>query len=257
MNKKLFILIFIVTTMLVLTGCMNFVEDKDGKAELPLEERIYFYGFNEEDSKILFEKFENACSDIGMDMEQIEKWEKADTGTPLGEIYTFIYKDYKFNTKADKGGLIIRSISSREKEMESLYLRGYEPINVDGFLTGKYDINAERKKVEIEETETVDEKGQITLVYGELGTYGEIETQKVPDSDRTEEFINYHIPAGKYTVRNNGKWAVVFILDKKETDKVVHKIEFGKANETFELDLKKAEMIFITIGANITLIPFE
>lgn len=115
----------------------------------------------------------------------------------------------------------------------------------------------ERKKIEDPGANTETETEAIVLKYGELGKYG-----KTISLDGLD-YINYHVPAGKYTITNKGKLCKVFLAEDKYyknssgymENKIVETIEFSSYNETKTIVVGKGEHLELTIHANVTLVP--
>lgn len=97
----------------------------------------------------------------------------------------------------------------------------------------------------------------IVLVDGQLGDYGKYITLD------GEEYINYHVPEGKYTVVSNVNYCKVY-LAKDEYYKVaegytendiVETLEFYANGESKTLTVHADEHIELTLSAKITLTP--
>ncbi|MGI6507174.1 MAG: hypothetical protein ACOX4A_02145 [Saccharofermentanales bacterium] len=115
----------------------------------------------------------------------------------------------------------------------------------------------ERKKIEDPGANSETETEAIVLKYGELGKYG-----KTISLDGLD-YINYHVPAGKYTITNKGKLCKVFLAEDKYyknssgymENKIVETIEFSSYDETKTIVVGKGEHLELTIHAKVTLVP--
>ena len=113
-------------------------------------------------------------------------------------------------------------------------------------------IDVPREDNEVEDSNT----NEITLVYGQLGEYGK---EIALDSYKT---INYYVPQGTYTLKNNVKWCKVYITkdeyfrnsDGYMENEVVETIEFTSRGETTTITVNQGEHIEITVNASVTLI---
>ena len=112
----------------------------------------------------------------------------------------------------------------------------------------------EREKLETEEA--MGENGEIRIVDGELGEYGESVTLD------GWEYIWYMIPAGAYEATCNVKQCMIYV-DKNEITRnssgyvemenvVTYELEYG---ETVEIVVGEDEHIFTTVSADLTLKP--
>ena len=99
--------------------------------------------------------------------------------------------------------------------------------------------------------------GEITLVYGQLGKYGKEVTLD------GEKYINFHVPQGTYTVKNNVKWCVLYVAKDeyyKNSDgwmenEVVETIILDSQDKTVTITVKEGEHIELSLHGSVTLIP--
>lgn len=113
----------------------------------------------------------------------------------------------------------------------------------------------ERKKIEGARENTESETGAIVLKYGELGEYGK--TVTLDGSD----YINYYVPAGTYTITNNGKWCKIYLAkdeyfknsDGYMENEIIETIEFSDYGETKTIVIGSGEHLELTINATVTL----
>ncbi len=83
-------------------------------------------------NQTLRENFIKACEQIKMDASKIKNVEKVNDWNS-GPRYTFIYKNTSFMLYAyDDGG--VSSITIANKNLDKIYLEGYEPYNVNDYL---------------------------------------------------------------------------------------------------------------------------
>lgn len=134
-------------------------------------------------------------------------------------------------------------------------------LEVDGVVaintTTDYPL-PERKETGDGLTGGTSQNGEIRIVEGQLGEYGEY-----VDLDG---YLScwYYVPKGVYTVKSNAKWCVVCV-DKNEITRNsdgaiemenVIRLEMNHGDEQ-QVTISQDEHIFLTIGADITLIPSE
>lgn len=109
---------------------------------------------------------------------------------------------------------------------------------------------------EVQPTST-GEGGTITLVDGELGAYGEINTID------GEEYIWFKVPAGKYLVTSKVPFCTVFVnKDEVKTNsdgygetEVVIMLPIRSGDEPQEITVGEDEHIYLTISATIEITP--
>lgn len=112
----------------------------------------------------------------------------------------------------------------------------------------------DRQKIESEDS--TEEIGELRLVDGKLGEYGE--SIQLDGWD----YIWYHVPAGKYDATCNSKSCMVYV-DKNDITRnssgyvemenvSTYEFEYGETKEIF---VGENEHIFLTINADITLVP--
>lgn len=117
----------------------------------------------------------------------------------------------------------------------------------------------ERKEVETVINDADFEENTIILVDGQLGNYGEIVTI---DGD---EYINYYIPYGSYTIENNVNWCKIYVSKDKyyknsdgyTENEIVTTIEFSEFGETATITVNEGEHIELTINAKVKLTPIS
>lgn len=115
----------------------------------------------------------------------------------------------------------------------------------------------ERKKIDTKNIDQDLETVAIVLIEGELGNYGK--TVSLDGFD----YINYHVPAGSYTVINNGKWCKVYLAkddyyknsDGYMDNVIVETFEFSSYGESKTIFVSSGEHLELTINANVTLTP--
>ncbi len=114
----------------------------------------------------------------------------------------------------------------------------------------------ERAKLDI--PDQVGKNGEIRLVDGELGEYGEAVTLDGWD------YIWYHVPAGIYDATCNTKACMLYVDKDAITRNSSGYVEMENVEtyelsyeETKEISVGEDEHIFLTINADITLIPKE
>jgi hypothetical protein len=116
----------------------------------------------------------------------------------------------------------------------------------------------ERKEVLSESTEQDgNSSSEITLVYGQLGKYGKEVTLD------GEKYVNFYVPQGEYTVKNNVKWCVVFIAKDEyyvnsngyTESIVVDDVSLTPDKTTAVITVREGEHIELSQSGSITLIP--
>lgn len=116
------------------------------------------------------------------------------------------------------------------------------------------------ERVKISESQEFTEEtdsAEIHLVDGQLGKYGKTVTLDGND------FINYFIPSGTYTVTNNGKWCNVYIAKNEyytnssgyQENEIIQTLEFKEYGETATITIESGQHIELTVYANVTLTP--
>ncbi len=101
----------------------------------------------------------------------------------------------------------------------------------------------EREVVQTEASKSNTVDG-IHLIYGKIGDYGK-QDPKYP------EYIDYYIPAGRYTVKNNTKNSIVMIIDNASNDEV-SRVTLTK-NQSGELKIESNQHIELVIYSDVTL----
>lgn len=124
--------------------------------------------------------------------------------------------------------------------------------NLDGYA------KPERKEVSSDSTNQTDNTtGEITLVYGQHGKYGKEVTLD------GEKYINFHVPQGTYTVKNNVKWCVLYVAKDeyyKNSDgwmenEVVETIILDSQDKTVTITVNEGEHIELSLHGSVTLLP--
>ena len=124
------------------------------------------------------------------------------------------------------------------------------------WIDGKEVISIEQPQQPARKEEAIHSLPEvIRIIDGVKGEYGQ--TVKLDK----HEYIWYKVPAGRYTVTNNGKWSIVWV-DKDKTIKnssgyteqvTVSELQFKAANETGTLEITDDQHISLTANASITL----
>jgi len=94
-------------------------------------------------------------------------------------------------------------------------------------------------------TDTVSSTGdEIRLVDGQLGGYGK-KDPKYP------EYVDFYVPAGSYSVKNNAKNSIVMIIDNKSNDEVSRITLSSEQNG--EISVKSGQHIELTMYSDVSL----
>lgn len=120
-------------------------------------------------------------------------------------------------------------------------------------------VTPERKQLNDTNADASEASDVITLIDGELGQYG-----KTVTLDGTD-YIVYVVPAGTYTITNNGKWSKVY-LEKQEyyknsdgytENEIVEIISFTEYGETATVTIGNDEQLSMTVSATVSLTVSE
>lgn len=114
------------------------------------------------------------------------------------------------------------------------------------------------ERAKLETKDAIGENGELRIIDGQLGEYG-----KAVQLDSYECFW-YYVPAGTYSVTCNSKSCSVYIDKNEITRNVDGYVEMEnvttlelKYGESKEVTIHKDEHIYLTIYADITLIPVK
>ncbi len=103
----------------------------------------------------------------------------------------------------------------------------------------------ERKAIESPKTDNNSStSGEMRLIDGQLGEYGKKDA-KYP------EYVDFYVPAGDYSVKNNAKNSIVMIIDDKSNDEVSRlTLSTGQSGE---ISIKSGQHIELTIYSDVSL----
>jgi|LSQX01.3.fsa_nt_gb hypothetical protein len=103
----------------------------------------------------------------------------------------------------------------------------------------------ERKAIESPKTDNNSSTSdEIRLIDGQLGEYGKKDA-KYP------EYIDFYVPAGDYSVKNNAKNSIVMIIDDKSNDEVSRlTLSTGQSGQ---ISIKRGQHIELTIYSDVSL----
>lgn len=102
----------------------------------------------------------------------------------------------------------------------------------------------EREAVAVPEKSADTPAGTIRLVDGELGEYGR-------QDPVYPEYVDYYLPAGRYTATGNGKNNIVMVIDNASNDEV-SRVTLA-AGESGEFEVNENQHIELTIYSDVTL----
>lgn len=142
-------------------------------------------------------------------------------------------------------------ISDEHQKIVYFILNGNVIVNKVDSL----DIPKRKEVLDKEKSNKTLEKSEINLIDGELGEYGKTVTLDGKD------YINYYVPQGNYTIKNNGKMCTIFIAkdeyyknsDGYMQNDIVNTIRFTEYEETANITINEGEHIELTINASVTL----
>lgn len=103
----------------------------------------------------------------------------------------------------------------------------------------------ERKTIESPKSDnTSSTSGEIRLIDGQLGEYGKKDA-KYP------EYVDFYVPAGDYSVKNNAKNSIVMVIDDKSNDEVSRlTLSTGQSGE---ISIKSGQHIELTMYSDVSL----
>lgn len=102
----------------------------------------------------------------------------------------------------------------------------------------------ERKAKESQGTDNNSISGEMRLIDGQLGEYGK-------KDDKYPEYVDFYVPAGDYSVKNNAKNSIVMIIDDKSNDEVSRlTLSTGQSGE---VSIKSGQHIELTIYSDVSL----
>lgn len=213
-----------------------------------------YYNLSIISDSTLKNNFITACKEIKMDPDKIESvFKKHDWSN--GPRYKFTYEGKKFLLYAYDNGNV-RSITLEDGNI-MIYLEGFEPYNVNDFLSkdGTIPKVDEKKRKEINQNTTSTQKSnEIIIKDGQKGTYGK------EDLFDGEKYIRYYVPTGKYEVEALVKNADFYIESKKiykedgwDTSTVIREVKLPTMGDTTTIEIKSDQCISLVIHSQIKL----